>query len=115
MARNDFPRRRGIQAEKVVSRITRYNQQKVWREKRRYMEKETERESQWKNHDRQEMGLKSMKGRVNEEFLPWLSRSLVCTTQEPRDVATLASAIVSGYGQCTKICALSGFQFILTF
>ena len=56
-----------------------------------------------------------MKGVVNEEFIPWLSRNLVCTTQEPRDTATLASAIINGYGQCTKICALSGFKFILTF
>ena len=30
-------------------------------------------------------------------------------------MATLASAINSGYGQCTKICALSGYKFILTF
>ena len=42
-------------------------------------------------------------------------KSLVCTTREPRDVATLASAIHSGYGQCSKIFALSGFKFILTF
>jgi len=27
----------------------------------------------------------------------------------------LSSAIISGYGQCIKICALSGFKFILTF
>ena len=60
--------------------------------------------------------LESIKGKVNEDFIPWLSRSLVCTTQEPRDVATLADAIIiNGYGQCTRICALSGFKFILTF
>ena len=56
-----------------------------------------------------------MKGRVNEDFVPWLLRSLVCTTREPRDVSTLASAIINGYGQCTKICTLSGYKFILTF
>jgi len=59
--------------------------------------------------------LESIRGKVNEDFIPWLSRSLVCTTQEPRDAATLANAIINGYGQCTRICALSGFKFILTF
>ena len=58
--------------------------------------------------------LKELKGEVNREFHAWLSRSLVCTSTEPRDLASLSSAIISGYGQCTKICALSGFNFILT-
>ncbi|KAJ8427710.1 hypothetical protein Cgig2_019015 [Carnegiea gigantea] len=39
----------------------------------------------------------------------------VCTSNEPRDLATLASAITNGFCQCMKIYALSSFKFILTF
>lgn len=56
-----------------------------------------------------------LKGEINHDFEEWLSRSLVCTTDVPRDLATLASAIVDGYGQCSKICAISSFKFLLTF
>ncbi|KAJ8423433.1 hypothetical protein Cgig2_010127 [Carnegiea gigantea] len=52
---------------------------------------------------------------VNSDFGNWLSRSLVCTSEESRDLATLALAVISGFGQCIKICALSSFKFILTF
>ena len=51
----------------------------------------------------------------NKEFEEWLVRSLVCTTVEPRDLATLSSAIFDGFGQCSKICALSSFKFLLAF
>lgn len=54
-------------------------------------------------------------GQVNLEFEEWLNRSLVCTSDEPRDLATLASAIINDFGQCMKIYALSSFKFILTF
>ena len=57
----------------------------------------------------------ALEGILNEEFTEWLARSLVCTTEEPRDLATLASAINSGFGLCSKICALSSLKFILTF
>jgi len=40
---------------------------------------------------------------------------LVCTFDNPRDLEALASALISGYGQCTKIYSLSSFKFILTF
>ena len=60
-------------------------------------------------------GCRSVQGQVNEEFLTWLSRSIVCKSEEPRDLGSLSSAIINGYGQCTKICALSGFKFILSF
>jgi len=56
-----------------------------------------------------------VQGQVNEDFLPWLSRSIICKTEEPKDLDTLSNAICNGYGKCTKICALSGFKFILTF
>jgi len=58
---------------------------------------------------------KRLQGQVNSEFEEWLNRSLVCTSYEPRDLATLSSAIINGFGQYTKICALSSFKFILTF
>ena len=57
----------------------------------------------------------AMVGEVNSEFEEWLSRSLVCTTEEPKDLATFSSAILQGYGQCSKVCALSSDKFILTF
>ncbi|KAJ8440428.1 hypothetical protein Cgig2_017661 [Carnegiea gigantea] len=56
-----------------------------------------------------------LKGLVTTEFERCLNRSLVYTADEPRDLATLSSSIINGFGQCTKICALSGFKFILTF
>ncbi|KAJ8446314.1 hypothetical protein Cgig2_005845 [Carnegiea gigantea] len=58
---------------------------------------------------------RNLAGTINKEFEEWLNRSLVCTTEEPRDIATLASAVNDGFGLCSKICALSSFQFILTF
>ena len=39
----------------------------------------------------------------------------MCTYEEPRDLSALASAAISGYGECTKICSLSSCKFILTF
>jgi len=59
--------------------------------------------------------LRVVKGEINEEFQVWLPYSLVCSTEKPRDLATLSNTILSGYGQCTRICALSGYRFILTF
>ncbi|KAJ8430941.1 LOW QUALITY PROTEIN: hypothetical protein Cgig2_003220 [Carnegiea gigantea] len=56
---------------------------------------------------------KTLIGEVNAEFEEWPSRSLVCTTNEPRDLATLASFIINDYGQCTKICARSSLKFYI--
>ncbi|KAJ8444203.1 hypothetical protein Cgig2_028084 [Carnegiea gigantea] len=70
-------------------------------------EEEFNPESQWYKRNLARM--------INEEFKEWLNRSLVCTTEEPKDIATLASAVNNGFGLCYKICALSSFQFILTF
>ena len=33
-----------------------------------------------------------LKREVNLDFMDWLSRSLVCTSEEPRDLGALASA-----------------------
>ncbi|KAJ8425083.1 hypothetical protein Cgig2_034019 [Carnegiea gigantea] len=43
-----------------------------------------------------------IQGEVNSEFEDWLRRSIVCTSKEPRDLATLALAVICGFGQCTK-------------
>ena len=67
------------------------------------------------NKEQKKCYLRTVKGEVNEEFQSWLSCSLVCSTEQPRDLATLSSAIISGYGQRIRICALSGFRFILNF
>jgi len=37
-------------------------------------------------------------GEVNSELEEWLGRSLVCTTKEPKDSATLSSSILHGMG-----------------
>jgi len=97
---------------------------RIWRKKERLIEGvegvrlirgEVARQRRPSLSDLKGEDLKELKGEVNMEFHAWLSRSLVCTSAEPRDLASLSSAIISGYGQCTKICALSGFNFILTF
>ncbi|KAJ8425772.1 hypothetical protein Cgig2_014886 [Carnegiea gigantea] len=96
---------------------------KVWRRK--------DQNHDWKRKVRNSDGLKDpkstssdqeeqqnerlMKGELNAEFNEWLNRSLVCTSKEPRDLGALATALISDFGQCTKICLLSNFKFILTF
>jgi len=57
----------------------------------------------------------SLVGQTNEENEAWLRRSLVCTSAEPRDLATLSSAIMHGFDQCIKLSALSSLKFLLTF
>ena len=57
----------------------------------------------------------NISGQSNEDFEVWLKRSLVCTTEEPRDLATLESAIMNGFGQGFKLSVLSSFKFLLTF
>ena len=50
-------------------------------------------------------------GQINEELEEWLDT----TANEPRDLATLTSAIIDGFGKCSRISAMSSFKFILTF
>ena len=57
----------------------------------------------------------SLTGQVNETNEDWLRRSLVCTSEEPRDLATLSSALMYGFDQCLKLSALSSLKFLLTF
>ncbi|KAJ8422528.1 hypothetical protein Cgig2_011661 [Carnegiea gigantea] len=56
-----------------------------------------------------------LKGKVDSDFMDWLTRSLVCTSEEPRDLGALASALIGAFRKCTKICSLSSFKFIPTF
>jgi len=62
----------------------------------------------------QSFGL-SLIGEISEDKEEWLHRSLVCSVEEPRDLASLSSALMSGYDQDVKLSALSSFKFLLTF
>ena len=57
----------------------------------------------------------SLVGQTNEENEKWLRRSLVCTSPEPRDLATLSSAVIHGYDPNIKLRALSSLKYLLTF
>jgi len=59
--------------------------------------------------------LTSITGQTNEDFEVWLESTLVCTSDEPRDLATIASALMEGFGRSFKLRALSCFKFSLTF
>ncbi|KAJ8428190.1 hypothetical protein Cgig2_033128 [Carnegiea gigantea] len=95
-------------------RIHRQQSKLVWGRKENQHRVEAE-----GNHTKQTQVIhrwtKTVTGEINSDFEEWLRRSLLCTTEVPRDLATLSSAILSGYGQCTKICALSSFKYILTY
>jgi len=56
----------------------------------------------------------ALQGEVNSDFVDWLKRSIICTSEEPRDLGALASALASGFGEFTKVCSLSSHKFILT-
>jgi len=72
---------------------------------------------EWRPRKRQQEteSLHTIEGQLNEDFLAWLPKSLVCTSPGTRDAAALESAILNGYGQCQRIYTLSGFKFILTY
>ena len=54
-------------------------------------------------------------GETNEENEDWLSRSLVGRVEEPRDLASLSSALQCDFDPDVKIGALSSFQYLVTF
>ncbi|KAJ8449196.1 hypothetical protein Cgig2_027198 [Carnegiea gigantea] len=58
--------------------------------------------------------VKLVKGEVNEEPLNWLKRSLVCVSDEPRELDVLQTTLNSNFPRFTKICALGKFKFILS-
>ncbi|KAJ8425219.1 hypothetical protein Cgig2_015695 [Carnegiea gigantea] len=62
-----------------------------------------------------QQGSKILHVEVNSEFISWLNRSFVCTSDDPKDLGALARALISGCGQCTKIYSFCSFKFILTF
>lgn len=43
-------------------------------------------------------GVKTLHGEVNEDIQEWLQRSLVCTSDEPRDLGSLASSLHEDFG-----------------
>ena len=57
----------------------------------------------------------SITGEVNKDNEVWLRRSLVGTVEEPRDLASLYSALTCDFDPCIRLSALSSFQFLLTF
>ena len=63
----------------------------VWRKKRFLGDEEEDQgkvtEKKTVAQDRQ--ACRTIEGHVNEEFIPWLSRSLVCTSEEPRDLSLI--------------------------
>jgi len=99
-----------------MERPVKQSNDREWKKKKIVLNEREHNEEQYSDHQRKyRPEMQSIRGTVNEDFVPWLSKSLICTSPEPRDVATLASAIMQDYGQCTKICALSGVKFILTY
>ena len=57
----------------------------------------------------------SITGELNEINEEWLSRSLVGRVEEPRDLASLSSAVQCDYDPDVRIGALSSFQYLITF
>jgi len=57
----------------------------------------------------------SITGEVNKDNEVWLRRSLVRSVEEPRDLASLHSALICDFDPCIKLSALSSCQFLLTF
>jgi len=57
----------------------------------------------------------SLKGKLSTENEEWLCRSLVCLVEEPRDLATLSSALLYDYDPDVRVSALSSLRFLLTF
>ena len=88
-----------------------HKMQKTRREK--HQEQPQEKELQQQEKELQVHAVIS--GQVNEEVEEWLDRTLVGTTAEPRDLATLTSAVMSGYSPEIKISAISCYQFLLVF
>ena len=64
------------------------------------------------NHSEQVV-MATLKGKAKVDLIESLSRSLVCESNEPRDLETLFKILV--VGDCLKILALSKFKFIITY
>ena len=83
---------------------------KVWRPKGAGQGQEMGRAS-----DKHQTQLMTVVGHREDEKVEWLQRSLICTSTEPCDLATLSSAILHSFGHFSKLSALSSLKFILTF
>ncbi|KAJ8422483.1 hypothetical protein Cgig2_017611 [Carnegiea gigantea] len=89
--------------------------QRAWRREEKQPLEPNNKDTDDRPSQESQLHNRTLVGEINEDFEEWLCRSLVCTTEEPRDLVTLASAVNNGYGLCSKICALSSFKLILTF
>jgi len=93
---------------------------KEWRKKtevRKEWTKKTElvhKKVAWQDQEERTMN-NSINGTTNEDLEEWLERTLVCTTEEPRDLATLDSAMLAGFGQPYHLRMLSCVQYLVTF
>ena len=85
----------------------------VWQPKKENQRMDLSRNGRSSNEEG--LRLPCLKGLPSESNKEWLQRTLVCTTEEPRDIATLSSAISMGVGLSVKVSALSSYKFLLTF
>ena len=83
---------------------------KEWR--RKYKAGKDSEKSYDQNH--QELQIQIV-GQSNKDHEDWLERTLVCTSEVPRDLATLESALLTGTGLSFRLSALSCFKFLLIF
>ena len=81
-------------------------ERKVWREK-------VSQANEVKFNHMEQALTTTVKGDTNAEFMGWLTRSVICESEEPRALEVLSKALVKD--ECSKIYALSKFKFILTY
>ena len=102
---------------RIQQRTAKFN--KEWRKKDKdglHMVEKTKREEHQAQQQKEDQKVYAViSGQVNSEMEEWLARTLVGTTAEPRDLATLASAVMSGYSPEIKVSAISCYQFLLVF
>ena len=106
------PKKKGHQAsrDRIQSAVKRLTFRQEWRRK----SNEGKKEKGSYGKDSQVIPAQVI-GQPNEEFEVWLERTLVCTSEVPRDLATLESALMEGIGINFRLSALSCFKFLLVF
>ena len=82
------------------------NQRKVWRVKR-------PQENHMDCNQLEQGVLATLKGETNDKFMEWLTKSVVCVSNEPWDLEVLSQALVKD--GCEKVRALTKNKFILTY
>jgi len=92
---------------------TNNNAKQVWIPKMNDQRRDNSKKIRQRNEE--EVRVPCLKGQPVEYHKEWLQRTLVCTSEIPRDVATIHSAISMRLGPSVKITALSSYKFLLTF